>query len=1459
MNHHFKLFFLCFLCYCCTLQLMAQGTNCSNATVVTLGSYTAPAPNAWYSFTPDTTGLFVLGTCTGNTCNTAVWFYDHCTGLIYDDLQTGSVAWSATGCGNQATLQTGLFKNVTYYIRIGAEDASCQSTPIHWDLSFAGAITGCMDLTACNYNPTATISDPETCLYAGNANCPSGPDLMVVESELSSSMYFQTLSSSNACTVAEGCMKGFGTREIVRFTTHIKNIGNQDYYVGQVPASTATATTQWEWDECHGHWHYEGYAEYLLYNANGVKIPAGFKNGFCVMDLECGDGGTAKFNCTNQGITAQCGDIYNSGLQCQWIDITNIPDGLYTMVVRVNWDHSPDKLGHYETRYDNNWGQMCININRSSGTTSVTLAETCNPFVDCAGEIYGSAQPDCDGNCNGIRKAGDLSLNYQRDNSDRGLYANAILQNSLTAAPCNDLNLDNKISITDLAYLNACLMQQAGMTDDHGHDHCDLPAFNIYNPNDTAWFSIGNYSTANQYVDIYLRSPSAHLQALEFNVSGLTIASAVMAPLGDYNPNVYYNAATGKVIIYANDTTHLDNIADFTPFLRLYYSNPSITLSNVLLNNITLVNHHLDEFPAQYYYTPTLPPSCSLAMQVCLNSTFSYPANTTSGNTGAIGCLNNTSNRGWAYLPVSSSGNITISANNTAGANINYAVWGPFANVDAALGSCGSLGTPIYCDNSTAPNANFTLTGATAGQVYLLLTTNPTAAITNIVLQQTGGTGSVGVTAQAATLTSCNTGNGVGSFVLSNAAVVPPSLTGAGVTFYPTLADANNKTNGITQNPFISAATTVYARVESSTGCYAISTVTLALAPLPSGTISGGTCSATVALDLAVTNGVSPYTFMWSDGITTEDRTNVDAGTYTVTITDSNGCSATATKTVATCCFTAVRACLNSSFTYPVATSGTAETGNNYGCLSQRPKPRWFWLPASKLGTVTLNINASPAIDIDYAVWGPFSSEAAVTCGTLPAPIACDYTGSVGGTANLTVTAAGQGFLVLVTNFTSSSGNIILQQTGGTGALGVTANNATLQACDTGNGTANFNLNSAAVVPANLVGVSTRFFANQNDAQNGTNALNAALYNSPAATVYARVELPNSCFAISTLTLQIKAKPTANLSNAAICAGQTTTLTPIGGAYISYLWSNNATTSGINVNAGGTYTVTVTAANACTATAAATVNQSLPVVSIGSINNAACTPTGSMSASSTGGISPYSYAWSNGQITATAINLPAAAYTVTVSDALNCTAIASATIGTTLNAPATLNVINITNTSAKLQWSSVTGAANYTIQGRKVGTPTWTTIGPITGNSKTVNTLNACKNYEWKVRANCSNGTSSVFSALNTFTTAGCAGMLYGDEQDAAKTDVAFSAEVLTLTPNPANNAVSVNYYTETESQVSIQLYDALGKMVLQQQINATIGENKINLDLSLLPQAYYVVELNDGFTRLHQKLLVVK
>jgi len=563
--------------------------------------YTAPEPDTWYEFTPTQNGQYAITTCFA-TCNTGIWVYDHCHGLHYDESQEGAISYTSIGCpngtGDQALLYVNLFADQLYYIRIGDDGTDCEGTAVQWGLMYIGPIIGCMDPTACNYEPLATQHDPASCLYQPNANCPDGPDLTVLSSVLASSIYAQNKSNSSTCFVNEGCMSGYGTRRILRFTTHIRNIGNQDYYIGVPPASQTATDPQWEWDACHQHWHYEGYAEYILYDSEGVAMPVGFKNGFCVMDLECSGGGVAKFNCSNQGITAGCGDYYTHTLNCQWVDITTVPSGTYTLVVRTNWDQSPDKLGRHELSYTNNWAQVCIQITQGASSASVSVVSTCNPYTDCIGEIFGSAQPDCSGICNGPFKVGDMNTNFQYENTDVEGYLNGIINGTISYSTCKDANIDSDITLTDAILVNACIREQAELPHPGGEwrDFCDLATFNIYNFLEEAHFSIGNYNPALKYVDVYLLNPLTHVMGYQIQMGGMVISSVEsLVPDAGYNIDFRHNSS-GLIMGFSYDESILERYLDPTPIFRVYYSeviDEEICIENIVVaisNNYEEIN-----------------------------------------------------------------------------------------------------------------------------------------------------------------------------------------------------------------------------------------------------------------------------------------------------------------------------------------------------------------------------------------------------------------------------------------------------------------------------------------------------------------------------------------------------------------------------------------------------------------------------------------------------------------------------------------------------------------------------------------------------------------------------------------------------------------------------------------------------------------------------------------------------
>lgn len=562
-----------------------EGFSCTSPISIIEGSHIAQWANYWYVFTPEVTGMYFLSTCESNTCDTRLWIYDYCDMNNFDDTNEASNYFDDNegGCGEQAQINALLEAGHTYYIRVGDTNDDCADNVINWLFSFSGPPVGCMDPSGCNYTPLAVMDDG-SCIYPGDPNC-TGPDLIVLEQAITSSLYATTLDVNESdCYINEGCLNGFGTREIIRFTTHIKNIGDIDYYIG--PAGNQNPG-QFEFDNCHNHWHYEGYARYDLFDLNNNLIPIGFKNGFCVLDLECSDGGTAQFGCGNMGISAGCGDIYGAGLNCQWLDVTNVEDGIYSLIVRVNWDYTPDALGRYENSYDNNWAQVCIEIDRSNGF-EVNMVEGCPVFVDCEGVEYGPALSDCNGNCNGTALMGDLDANGAQEYADAFSYVQHILGNDIEPTTCNDLNQDDDINVTDAAHMALCQFYNVAHQhpDSSGvHSKCDFPADDITNPFDSVYFTIGDVNWLDSYLDIHVLNPFNKIVGYQFVTSGIEIIDVVSL----YDPINYpidpSFALGGNMVIGLSyeDSTIAKNY-EWVPLCRIYFMNEmeQICLSEIL-------------------------------------------------------------------------------------------------------------------------------------------------------------------------------------------------------------------------------------------------------------------------------------------------------------------------------------------------------------------------------------------------------------------------------------------------------------------------------------------------------------------------------------------------------------------------------------------------------------------------------------------------------------------------------------------------------------------------------------------------------------------------------------------------------------------------------------------------------------------------------------------------------------
>jgi hypothetical protein len=590
------------------------------------------------------------------------------------------------------------------------------------------------------------------------------------------------------------------------------------------------------------------------------------------------------------------------------------------------------------------------------------------------------------------------------------------------------------------------------------------------------------------------------------------------------------------------------------------------------------------------------------------------------------------------------------------------------------------LDSNVSCNGLIDGGATASAVGGTTPYTYTWSNSATTASITGVVAgtysvtitDQSGLTDSSSVTitepailASASVIdsnVSCNNGFDGGATASATGGTMPytytwsnsattASITGVGAgTFSVTITDQNGCTDSTSTSITEPTALVASTALDSNVSCN-------------SGFDGGVTAS--------VTGGTMPYTYTWSNAATTASITGVMAGTYSITITDQNGCTDSASVTITEPTLLAASSIADSNVscngfsnggatasatggtgTYTYAWSNAATTASITGVMAGTYTVTLTdanGCTSSSSTTITEPVVLVSASVVDSNVSCNAQTDggatASATGGTMPytyawsnAATTASITGVMAGTYSVTITDA---------NGCTDSTSLSITEPAALISAGVVDSNVS---CNTGSdggatgsatgGTMPYTYTwSNAATTSSITGVMAGTYSVTITDQNGCTDSSSVMITEPTALV-------SSSMVDSTLTCN-------GLSD----GGATASATGGTGVY-TYTWSNAATTASITGVVAGTYSVTITDANGCTDSSSAIITEPAVLVAVMSIDsNESCVglANGQASASATGGTMPYTYAWSTGATADTLTGLSASTYTVTITDANGCT------------------------------------------------------------------------------------------------------------------------------------------------------------------------------------------------------------
>ena len=451
-------------------------------------------------------------------------------------------------------------------------------------------------------------------------------------------------------------------------------------------------------------------------------------------------------------------------------------------------------------------------------------------------------------------------------------------------------------------------------------------------------------------------------------------------------------------------------------------------------------------------------------------------------------------------------------------------------------------------------------------------------------------------------------------------------------------------------------------------------------------------------------DGISQYA--WSNGDHNPSTTVNAAGQYYVTVTNTHGCSSTASRGVVV-----------HELPTPQITGTLTICRGNSTTLTATGGVSYIWNTGNTGGNISVNPSASQSYTVTASnAYGCMSSASAtVTVNALPT---VTFSGD-------TEICAGES-----TSITATGANVYAWSNGVQGATVVVSNAGTYTVTATD-----------AQSCSNSASVTVKVNANPNVTISGPEYVclgNVASLTASGAETYvwnteettAQIDVmpaaasiysvtgydTNGCHASSSKMVNVEPLPTISVSGVkTICAGQSTTLTATGGT--SYLWSDGTTGNSVTVSPAATqsYVVTVTNAHGCASSleTQVTVN-ALPVVTF-SGETEMCAGN-SVTITATGG---NAYAWSTSAVTPSVTLNSAGYYKVTVTNDKGCQQTDSIYINVNPNPTVQISAPNYI-CSGNVATLTASGAAVYvwstSESGASISTmPVNTTVYTVTG------------------------------------------------------------------------------------------------------------------------------------------------